>query len=187
MIKIWDITGYFRKKLTSEQHVPDNLLFHLEEYIKSWQFTGKEKIKLLATVPAGNLYWHNELKSDSQGSFHCVTPMLGQVFFSVVLFSKSLSQILAKTKNQIKTTPLPENYLNCWAILHSHTWRQGGSKQKRSRNMCLAALENFPKWQTAVKVRLREAQYKPDKFSISTEHQMAGAVPHHPWSKSSLL
>lgn len=109
------------------------------------------------------------------------------VKFSFPVFSNSLSQIPGKTKwEQIKSTPLPGDYLNCWAI-HSHTWRWGRSKRKRSRNLYLAALENFPKWQTAVKVRLREAQYKPDKFSVSTEHQMAGAVPHHLWSKSSLL
>lgn len=64
-------------------------------------------------------------------------------------------------------------------MLYSHLrkWRGG----KRRRNMYLASLENYPKWQTAVKFSLRESQCEPDELCISIEHEMEWGAPHQPW------
>lgn len=137
------------------------LLLSLEEYMKSCHFNGKSTYQQQFQMQICS--WDYDLKADSLGFFHCVTQVLGWVFFSVMF---SLYFQTSFLKSQPKKTPcLPRENLNCWAMLYIQVERRGRKERKRSRNVCFSASENYPKWQTAAKDYLREADYKPDEFS----------------------
>lgn len=121
--------------------------------------------------------WHHELKTDSLGSSHDVILVLGSIFSSD-MFSLYFQSWFLRSQPK-KTSAWWVFKLLSNVIL---TFKEVERREKEKKYVVILwFLENYPKWQTAVKFSLRESQCEPDELCISIEHEVEWGAPHQPW------